>query len=138
MKTTLLCLALLAPWAAPAAAATPPQDQAPEITVGQILERMDRDNDGQVSFEEYRNAMIRHFHAADRNADGGLQSSEIPPEWVVLSAADLVDGRITLDVFSDELPAGFNAYDSNGDGRLDNAELNALATARAAKLETSP
>lgn len=138
MKLNCLSLALLAAGTLPAAAASPPQGEAPAVTVQRIVERMDRDNDGQVSLEEYRNTMMRRFHAADRNADGALQSNEVPPEWVVVPAADLADGRVTLDEFSDELPAGFNAFDSSGDGRLDNAELNSLASARAAKLETSP
>ena len=120
------------------ALAAPAADDTPATSVQRILQRMDQNNDGNVSFEEYRNAMVRRFHAVDKNADGTLQVDEIPKEWVVVPAADLADAEVTLDEFSAELRPGFARFDANSDGLLDDAELTAFATARAAKLEASP
>jgi Ca2+-binding EF-hand superfamily protein len=111
---------------------------APATSVQRILQRMDRDNNGQVGFEEYRNAMTRRFHAVDKNADGALQASEIPPEWVVVDAADVPAAGLALDAFADHMRASFNSFDANHDNSLDHDELTALADARAAKLEAKP
>lgn len=137
MRPAPVLLGMLALCTLPAIAA-PAAVELPATSVQRILQRMDRDNDGKVSFEEYRNAMNRRFHAVDKNADGTLQVDEIPKEWVVVPAADLADAEVTLDEFSAELRPGFARFDANSDGLLDDAELTAFATARAAKLEASP
>ena len=120
------------------ALAEPAADDTPATSVQRILQRMDQDNDGKVSFEEYRNAMTRRFHVVDKNTDDTLQADEIPKEWVVVPAADLSDAQVTLEEFSTELRPGFARFDVNSDGLLDDAELTAFAAARAAKLEASP
>ena len=120
------------------ALAEPAADDTPATSVQRILQRMDQDNDGKVSFEEYRNAMVRRFHVVDKNTDGTLQADEIPKEWVVVPAADLSDAQVTLEEFSAELRPGFARFDANSDGLMDESELSAFATARAAKLEAAP
>lgn len=136
MKRILLVAALsaLCPFPAPAA------ETADEhvSTVQRILARMDRDNDGKVGFEEYRNAMTRRFHAVDKNADGLLQATELPEEWVVVQAADIPSGGLGLESFSEHMRNSFSAFDSNQDGSLDHDELIALAKARAAREEATP
>lgn len=137
MRPVSALLGLLVFSSVPAMSA-PATDDTPATSVQRILQRMDQDNDGKVSFEEYRNAMIRRFHAVDKNADGTLQADEIPREWAVVPPADLSDAEVTLDEFSAELRPGFARFDANSDGLLDDGELTAFATARAAKLEASP
>lgn len=107
-------------------------------TVQRILARMDRDNDGKVGFEEYRNAMTRRFHAVDKNGDGALEVDELPEEWVVVNAADIPATGMSLENFSDHMRSSFDSFDANKDGSLDNDELTALAKARAAKMEAKP
>lgn len=138
MKRTILLPALLALCCAPALAAPEASADEHATTVQRILQRMDRDNDGKVGFEEYRNAMTRRFHAVDRNADGALQADELPPEWVVVDAADIPAGGMGLDGFSGHMRSSFAGFDANHDGNLDNEELTTLAKARAAKLEATP
>ena len=137
MRPVSALLGLLVFSSVPAMSA-PATDDTPATSVQRILQRMDQDNDGKVSFEEYRNAMIRRFHAVDKDADAALQVDEIPKEWLVVQTADLSDSEVTLEEFSAELRPGFARFDSNGDGLLDEAELIAFATARAAQLEASP
>ena len=137
MRPVSALLGLLVFSSVPAMSA-PATDDTPATSVQRILQRMDQDNDGKVSFEEYRNAMVRRFHVVDKNTDGTLQANEIPKEWVVVPAADLSDAQVTLEEFSAELRPGFARFDANGDGLMDDSELSAFATARAAKLETTP
>ena len=137
MRPVSALLGLLVFSSVPAMSA-PATDDTPATSVQRILQRMDQDNDSKVSFEEYRNAMVRRFHVVDKNTDGTLQANEIPKEWVVVPAADLSDAQVTLEEFSAELRPGFARFDANGDGLMDDSELSAFATARAAKLETTP
>ncbi len=137
MRPASTLLGLLVFSSVPAMAA-PTVDDTPATTVQRILQRMDQDNDGKVSFEEYRNAMVRRFHVVDKNTDDTLQADEIPKEWIVVPPADLSDAKVTLEEFSAELRPGFARFDANSDGLLDDSELTAFATARAAKLEATP
>lgn len=115
-----------------------PQSDAPATTVQRILQRMDRNNDGKVSFEEYRNAMTRRFHAVDKDGDGALEANERPAEWVVVKESDIPATGMTLEAFSAHMHASFAGFDANSDGQLDQTELTALANARAAQLEAKP
>ena len=137
MRPASALLGLLVFSSLPAMAA-PAADDTPATSVQRILQRMDQNNDSKVSFEEYRNGMVRRFHVVDKNTDGTLQADEIPKEWVVVPAADLSDAQVTLEEFSAELRPGFARFDANGDGLMDDSELTAFATARAAKLEATP
>lgn len=130
MKLIAALPVLLALTCLPAAADTP------VTSTQQLLKRMDRNNDGKVSFEEYRNAVSRRFHALDRDGDGLLQDSEIPPEWRVGEAGGA--GALTHEEFAAHLPTVFREFDRNQDGQLDHDELTALANARAARLEAKP
>ena len=57
MKCVAALPVLLVLMSLPAAADTP------VASTQQLLKRMDRNNDGTVSFEEYRNAVSRRLHA---------------------------------------------------------------------------
>ena len=130
MKRIAALPVLLVLMCLPAAADTP------VTSTQQLLKRMDRNNDGKVSFEEYRNAVSRRFHALDRDGDGLLQDSEIPPEWRVGEADGA--GALTHEAFAAHLPTVFREFDRNQDGQLDHDELTALANARAARREAKP
>lgn len=119
--------------------AAPAEDrQAPVASVEQILQRMDRDNDGKLSFEEYRNAMTRRFHRLDADGDGFLVQKEIPKEWLAVGAADLADGKVSAEEFASGLRPAFDGFDLDKDNSLNDEELAAFARARAAKLEATP
>ena len=114
----------------------PAAADTPVTSTQQLLKRMDRNNDGKVSFEEYRNAVSRRFHSLDRDGDGQLQDGEIPPEWRVGEAGG--PGVLTQAEFAAHLPTVFQEFDRNHDGQLDHDELDTLAAARAARLEAKP
>ena len=57
-------------------AANPQPGDTPVDTAKAMLDRMDRNVDGKISPEEYRNAMVRRFGARDRNDDGVLDGDE--------------------------------------------------------------
>jgi Ca2+-binding EF-hand superfamily protein len=111
--------------------ADPPVD-----TATAMLDRMDRNVDGKISFEEYRNAMIRRFGARDRNEDGVLEGDEFPKEW--LAGADMqgATGKVTWEQVAAELQLVFDHFDVDKDGQLDAAEIAAFAAARKTQEES--
>lgn len=113
-----------------AAAAGKNDSAAPGDTRARVLARMDRNGDGKISFEEYRNAMLRRFAARDKNNDGVLDSSEFPREWLAGAAEEAAQQRVTLEDFGAELETTFKRFDSNGDGELEGAEFDAFVAAR--------
>lgn len=101
-------------------------------TSQRLLERMDRNVDGKISFEEYRNAMVRRFDARDKNGDGVLEGKEYPKEWLVSGSTD----KLTWDEFGEALQPVFDQFDADKDGLLDTGEISAFAAARKAKEES--
>ncbi|MET1163140.1 MAG: EF-hand domain-containing protein [Pseudoxanthomonas sp.] len=139
MKRKLVLPALLALCLPALAAADPPgADEIPVVSVDLILKRMDRDNDGKVSFEEYRNAMTRRFHKVDSNSDGFLEEKEVPKEWLAVGAKDLARGKIGAQEFASGLRPAFDGFDLDRDSTLNNEELASFARARAAKWGATP
>jgi Ca2+-binding EF-hand superfamily protein len=108
-------------------------DGRPVDTPIRLLERMDRDLDGKISFEEYRNAMLKRFDANDKNGDGVLDTSEYPKEWVAGADTRAASGKISWADFGDALQPTFNRFDGDHDGKLDGAEIAAFAAARQAR-----
>jgi Ca2+-binding EF-hand superfamily protein len=121
-----------------ATAAEKSDADGPGDTRARVLTRMDRNGDGKISFEEYRNAMLRRFAARDKNNDGVLDGSEFPREWLAGAAEEAAQQRVTLEDFGAELETTFKRFDSNGDGELEGAELDAFVSARRAKEEAKP
>jgi hypothetical protein len=126
---------LLATMTAASAAEQPPATQAaaaspPVDTAEAMLARMDRNADGRISFEEYRNAMIRRFGARDANDDGALDGDEFPREWLAGADVQGAVGKVTFEQFTLELPLVFDSFDVDKDGQLAPAEIGAFAAAR--------
>jgi hypothetical protein len=128
--TTTLATAQAAEQPAPATAAATPVD-----TPKAMLDRMDRNQDGMISLEEYRNAMIRRFGARDHNDDGVLEGKEFPAEWLAGAAQKEAAGKVTFEQFSVELPIVYDRFDANKDGQLQAAEIADFAAARKAQEE---
>lgn len=130
--------AVVALAAVAAHAADPKPAEAPVDTAKALLERMDRNGDGKISFEEYRNAMVRRFAARDRNEDGVLEGDEFPKEWLAGADVKASTGKVTWDQFASELRLVFDRFDVNKDGQLDAAEIAAFAAARKRQEESQP
>lgn len=115
MRTLILLVA--------AAAATGAHAQAlpePAAAPGKgFLERNDRNGDGALDAEEYRNFCARLFARRDRNADGVLTPDEYPATSDALQRVD----------FMAQSDASFENHDRNGDERLDLGEIAALRAA---------
>lgn len=117
------------------AASPQPADQ-PVDTAKAMLDRMDRNLDGKISIEEYRNAMIRRFGARDLNDDGVLQGDEFPKEWLAGADVQEATGKVTWEQFAIQLVVVFDQFDSDKDGQLVAVELAAFADARKTKEES--
>lgn len=114
------------------------KESEPVDTSARLLQRMDRDGDGQIAYEEYRNAMSRRFHARDRNGDGTLDGDEFPREWVAGSDAMAANGKVTHEEFAASLQPVFDQFDANKDGKLDAGEIRAFTAARQANEGAKP
>lgn len=124
-----VALAVLATAAAHAQA-----KESVEVGAKQIVDRMDRNGDGKVSQEEFRNAMMRRFASADANGDRILSGDEVPTHSMVVRGAES-GGQVKLEDFSGSLENVFAQYDADRDGELAGEELEKLAHARAALKE---
>jgi Ca2+-binding EF-hand superfamily protein len=129
-------LVLAGSFATGAYAADTPSDSRPGDSRSRLLQRMDRNGDGKVSFEEYRNAMLRRFDARDENHDGVLDGAEFPKEWLAGAAIEEAQHKLSRDDFSDQLEPTFDRFDADKDGQLAGAEVDAFVAARKAREET--
>jgi len=117
-------------------AANPQPADQPVDTAKAMLDRMDRNVDGKISFEEYRNAMIRRFGARDRNDEGVLVGDEFPKEWLAGADVQEATGKVTWEQFGVELQLVFDHFDVDKDGQLDADEIAAFAAARKTQEES--
>jgi hypothetical protein len=108
----------------------------PVDTAQRLLQRMDRNIDGKISFEEYRNAMLRRFDDSDRNGDGSLDVDEYPKEWLAGAESEAATGKVSWADFGASLQTVFDRFDGDKDGQLDSAEIDALAAARKSQEES--
>ena len=104
-------------------------------TPARLLERMDRNVDGKISFEEYRNAMVRRFDAIDSDGDGTLVAQEIPPEWLAGAPERVAGAKVSRLEFGDSLQPVYDRFDADKDGQLDAAEIEVFANARKSQQE---
>ncbi|HJU38310.1 MAG TPA: hypothetical protein VJ724_01965 [Tahibacter sp.] len=82
------------------------------------FERADFNNDGKISFEEYRNRSVRVFHDLDQNGDGRLTGDEQPPAKDAKGQPS-TGGTVSVESFTDALADHFERADANRDGSLD-------------------
>ena len=132
---SLVAVAVLLAAVAASAAESPPASK-PVDTAQAMLDRMDRNLDGKISFEEYRNAMVRRFGARDVNDDGVLEGDEFPKEWLAGAAVEGATGKVSFEQFTAELPLVFDRFDADKDGQLNAAETAAFAGARKTQEES--
>jgi hypothetical protein len=119
-----------------ASAADPQPASQPVDTAQAMLDRMDRNVDGKISLEEYRNAMVRRFGARDVNDDGVLEGDEFPKEWLAGADVQQATGKVTWEQFAVELQLVFDHFDVDKDGQLDAVEITAFAAARKTQEES--
>lgn len=122
---------LLATWAATVggvALADEPRD---------VFDRIDRDGDGAISQEEFRNYMASTYGRKDVDGDRNLTWAELhgdgrprPSDWADFS----------LDAVMDAIPVAYAQRDKDADGKLSRAEMAAAPAGalveRAAEAET--
>lgn len=87
----------------------------------------DRDGNGTLDSEEFRDRMVETFYLMDKNGDGHLTMNELPAaSRKDFAAADQNgDGRLVLKEFLVIHFFSFRAADTNGDGVLSPAEVSA-------------
>jgi Ca2+-binding EF-hand superfamily protein len=105
---------------------------------GARVTRMDRSGDGKIGYEEFRNAMMRGFSAADHNGDGVLGGDEIAAHSLVAEQSESTPGEIKLDAYNDALPSVFDRFDADHDGSLAGDEVESLTQAHRSLKEAQP
>ncbi|WP_157017873.1 EF-hand domain-containing protein [Mesorhizobium xinjiangense] len=94
--------------------------QAPAMHEGH-LDRLDANNNGGVSQQEYEAFMVESFARLDKNGDGVLIESEVTevltPEQFRTTDKN-GDGRVSRDEFRRQVMSDFAAADRDGDGHL--------------------
>ena len=125
----LACMAAFAGAVGAAEEPVPPAAETADTrTPEAVFARLDRDGNGQVDAEEFRNAMLRRFARLDADSDGVLADGELPPQSMVAKvAAD--PSRVTFDQFHDAIPQVLLRLDGDGTGTLSAAEIDAARAA---------
>ena len=122
----LAASALMQQTAPPAQAPTPNNDQLPATIDSlneretRLFERFDRNGDGVISLEEYRNQIVRYFNWLDKRHRGFLDESSlrnVDPEDLKNKPNDTTD-RISLEDFQNLALIDFQKADANHDGQL--------------------
>lgn len=87
----------------------------------------DRDGNGSLDSEEFRDRMVETFYLLDNNGDGQLTMDELPAaSRQGFNAADQnADNRLVMKEFLIIHFFSFRAADTNGDGVLSPAEVKA-------------
>ena len=77
----------------------------------------DHDQNGKVSWEEFRNRVVAVFGHLDQNEDGRIVGDEHPPA-VDKAGNPVQPGTVTAESFAASVGAAFKAADKDGDGEL--------------------
>lgn len=89
-------------------------------TMADVFDRMDRDGDGAISQEEFRNWMAATYGRKDVDRNRTLTWIELHPDGRP-QPTDWVD--FSLDDVMDAIPQAFAQRDTDGDGKLSRAEM---------------
>jgi Ca2+-binding EF-hand superfamily protein len=95
---------------------------------GKMLKRMDANNDGNVSLQEFKDGHTKHFKRMDRNGDAKLTQDELKRKRGKKRHGPLMnsdannDGTITFDEFKAHHDKLFADIDANRDKSLSREE----------------
>ncbi len=120
------------------------QDDGTEFSCGEatvvtatasVFDSSDRDADGKISYEEYRNRMAKMFHNLDKNLDGTLSKDELDEVMVAHQGhIDLdANGRISDREFAGITTLIFAWADTDNDGYLTKSEANEVTGGEAVR-----
>ncbi len=109
------------------------QDDGTEFSSGEamvvtgkvsVFDSSDRNADGKISFEEYRNRMAKVFYNLDKNMNGSLSADELDEIMVGYhEQMDLdVNGHVSHKEFAGHTTLFFAWADSDSDGHLTRVE----------------
>jgi Ca2+-binding EF-hand superfamily protein len=100
---------------APALAAA--QDPALAKAADGAFQAADFDGNGKVSWEEFRNRVVKVFGHLDHNEDGRIAGEEHPPA-VGKDGKAVQPGNVSAESFTASVAEAFKASDKDGDGEL--------------------
>jgi len=120
------------------------QDDGTEFSCGEavvvttkasVFDSNDRDADGRISYEEFRNRMAKVFHNLDKNLDGTLSKGELDEVMVAHQGhIDLdANGRISDREFAGITTLIFAWADTDNDGYLTRSEAKKVTGGEAAQ-----
>lgn len=99
-----------------------PSDTLPGLTVDQtrFFRYFDRDGDGQIGREEYRNMIVQFFESMDREHHGYVTDAEIRKLFPAVHQGEPLDPklRMSLTQFEDFMMARFDRADSDHTSKL--------------------
>ena len=98
------------------------QSAAPAVAQSEMFLRLDVDNSGFVSLDEYVDQFMQAVKSRDANKDGSLSPEEFP--FPAFKTGDLNnDGRLTMDEATEIYKTQFGWVDKNQDGVITPDEL---------------
>jgi Ca2+-binding EF-hand superfamily protein len=93
------------------------QDPALAQAADAAFTAADFDGDGKVSWEEFRNRVVKVFGHLDQNGDGRIAGDEHPPA-ADEAGKEVQPGNVTAESFTASVAEAFKASDKDGDGAL--------------------
>lgn len=93
------------------------QDPALAKAADAAFTAADFDGDGKVSWEEFRNRVVKVFGHLDQNSDGRIAGDEHPPA-VDKAGKEVQPGNVSAESFTAAVAEAFKASDKDGDGSL--------------------
>ena len=90
-----------------------------------LIKKLDQDNDGRISKEEYLSTHTERFDRLDKNKDGYIDKSEAAKKRKMKALIKRFDKDNDQKVSREEFPGPdekFNSMDENKDGYIDKSE----------------